>query len=227
MKTTIITFIIFLIGCNLYAQENIKISPDENIKISPDDNIKISPDDNQEIKTIFKKEKKDGFYGAFSAGYSSIDNKDGLTFSARGCWIMDHCFSVGIGGTGFINELDQIGFRFNSETNNDLKLAGGYGGIILEPIIMPLKPVHLSFPILLGAGATSSFKNYDYFSTDYVEDFFWVIEPQAELEVNFTRWLRFALYAGYRYTSQLNITDISKNALHGYSAGITVKMGMF
>lgn len=211
MKTSIITFIILLIGCNLFAQEN----------------IKISSDDNQEIKTIFKKDKKDGFYGAFSAGYSSIDHKDGVTFSARGCWIMDHCFSFGVGGTGFINELNQIGFGLNSQTNNDLKLAGGYGGIILEPIILPLKPVHLSVPILVGAGAAGSFKDYDYFSSYYVNDFFWVIDPQLELEVNFTKWLRVALYGGYRFTSELNIAGISKDALRGYSAGLTIKMGMF
>jgi len=142
---------------------------------------------------------------------------------------MDHFFSIGVGGTGFINELDEIGLGYysNSNSDNDLNLAGGYGGIILEPIAFPLKPVHLSFPILVGAGAVGSFKNYDYFSTYYVDDFFWVIEPQAELEINFTRWLRFAVYAGYRYTSELNITDISKNALRGYSAGVTIKMGKF
>jgi hypothetical protein len=217
MKTFITTFIILFIGCNLFAQEN----------------IKISSDDDQQIKTIFKKDKKDGFYGAFSAGYSSIDNKDGVTFSARGCWIMDHFFSFGVGGTGFINKLDEFGLRYYSNinnginTNNEINLAGGYGGLIFEPILFPLKPVHLSFPILIGAGAAGAFKNYDYFSTYYVDDFFWVVEPQVELEVNFTKWLRFAVYGGYRYTSELNITDISKDALRGYSAGLTIKMGMF
>jgi hypothetical protein len=211
MKTLIASFIIFFIGCNLFAQEN----------------IKIGSDNNQEIKTIFKKEKRDGFYGAFSAGYSSIDKKDGFTFSSRGCWIMDHFFSFGIGGTGFVNELDKVGLGFYTDTDNGVNLAGGYGGIILEPILLPLKPVHLSFPILLGVGAAGSFKNYDYFSTYYVDDFFWVVEPQAELEINFTKWLRFALYAGYRYTSELNIADISKDALRSYSVGATIKMGMF
>jgi hypothetical protein len=211
MKTILTTLTLLIVGFNLFAQEN----------------IKIGIDDDQKIKTIFKKEKKDGFYGAFSAGYSSIDKKDGVTFSSRGCYIMDHFFSIGLGGTGFINELDQIGFGLTSEQNKDLKLAGGYGGIILEPILLPLKPVHLSFPVLLGVGAAGSFANYDYFSTYYVNDFFFVVEPQAELEINFTRWLRFALYAGYRYTSDLNITDISKDALRGYTAGATIKMGMF
>lgn len=212
MKTLISTYIIFLIGCNLFAQ----------------DNIKIGIDDNKEIKTIFKKEKKDGFYGSFSAGYSSIDNKDGITFSARGCWIMDHFFAFGVGGTSFINELDEIGIGFYSQSdNNNLNLAGGYGGIILEPILLPLKPVHLSFPFLIGAGAAGAFTNYNYFSTYYVDDFFWVVEPQIELEVNLTRWMRFAVYGGYRYTSELDIKDITKEALRGYSAGVTIKMGMF
>jgi hypothetical protein len=214
MKTLIAFLIIFFVGCNLFAQ----------------DNIKISSDSDQQIKTLFKKEKRDGFYGALSAGYSSIGKKDGLTFSARGCWIMDHFFSFGVGGTCFVNGLDDISLGYNSTSENDvIKLAGGYGGIYLEPIAFPLKPVHLSFPILIGAGAVSTFNNdydYEYFSTDNVEDFFWVIEPQVELEVNFTKWLRFAIYGGYRYTSELKIADM-KDALRGYSTGLTIKMGMF
>ncbi|HNW50169.1 MAG TPA: hypothetical protein PKH79_03745 [Prolixibacteraceae bacterium] len=212
MKTYLITILILLASCSLYAQNSVTFG-DEN---------------NQEIKTIFKKEKRDGFYGAFSAGYSSIDNKDAGTFSARGCWIMDHFFSFGLGGTGFVNDLDKFSLGYyNHSDDSSIKLGGGYGGIILEPILLPMKPVHLSFPILVGVGATGAFKNYDYFSTYNVNDFFWVVEPQAELEVNFTRWLRFAVYAGYRYTSELDIENISKDALRGYSAGVTVKMGMF
>jgi len=211
MKTFITTLLIIFIGCNLFAQNTIKIGSDD-----------------QEIKTIFKKEKKDGFYGSISAGYSPIDNKDGMTFSARGCWIMDHFFSFGIGGTGFVNELDQIGLKgLNFSSNDDLKLSGGYGGIIIEPILAPLQPVHLSFPILIGGGAAGSFYNYENFSSYYVNDFFWVVEPEVEFEANFTKWLRIAIYAGYRYTSALNITGISKNALRCYTTGVTLKMGIF
>jgi hypothetical protein len=211
MKTLIAIFLFTAFSVSLIAQETMKVGPDED----------------QRIKTIFKKEKRDGFYGAFSVGYSPIDKKDGVVFSSRGCWIMDHFFSIGVGGTGFVNEFEDVPFDFSFNTDNDNSLAGGYAGLIIEPILLPLKPLHLSFPILVGAGAAGAFNDYEYFSTYYVDDFFWVVEPQAELELNLTRWFRLAFYAGYRYTSELNIEGISKDALRGYSAGVTMKMGLF
>jgi hypothetical protein len=211
MKTILAIFLFIAFSVSLMAQST----------------IRIGGDDDQKIHTIFKKEKRDGFYGSVSVGYSPIDKKDGMTLSSRGCWIMDHFFSIGIGGTAFLNDLNEIPLGIGSSTDNGLSLSGGYGGVIFEPIVFPLKPVHLSFPIFVGVGAAGAFTDYTYFSTYSVNDFFWVVEPQAELELNLTRWFRLAFYAGYRYTSELTIEGISKDALRGYSAGITAKMGLF
>lgn len=213
MKTISSILILLLLALSVAAQEN----------------IRFGGYDDQEVKTIFKKEKRDGFYGGFSMGYSPIDNKDGITMSARGCWIMDHFFSFGIGGTAFLNDIDQIpwNYYFNNEAVSETSLAGGYGGLILEPIVFPLFPVHVSFPILVGVGGISNYQSYDYYSTYYLSDFFWVVEPAVELEVNFTKWLRIAFYGTYRITSDLDIEGVSKNALKGYSAGVTLKMGQF
>ncbi len=214
MKIIILTIIGIIFSTTIYAQQTIKIN--EEIE------------DEQEVKTLFKKDKRDGFYFSVSGGYSPIDNKNGVVSSMRGCWIMDHFFSIGVGGTAFINELNEIDLDFlMSPEIDDLNLAGGYGGVIFEPMIFPLKPIHLSFPILVGVGAAAAFENYSYYSSENISDFFWVVEPMAELEVNFTKWLRIAVYGGYRYTSALDITNISKDALRSYSVGVTLKMGLF
>ncbi len=214
MKTLIFTITIFLFSVSLFAQKTIKIDDESN--------------DSQEVKTLFKKDKRDGFYYSVSAGYAPIDNKNGVVTSMRGSWIMDHFFAIGVGGTAFINELDELDLDLLlSNEPGDLNLAGGYGGIIFEPMIFPLKPIHLSFPVLVGVGAASAFENYSYYSSLNISDFFWVVEPMAELEVNFTSWLRIAVYGGYRFTSDLDIDGISKDALRNYSAGLTLKMGLF
>lgn len=214
MKTLLTSLIILTFTTSLLAQESMTISGDSIFE-------------KNKIKTVFSKEKNDGFYGAFSIGYSPIDDKNALTASARGCWIMDHFFSFGIGGTAFMNQIEEFTSDDILLNNDEVNLAGGYAGIILEPILLPLKPVHLSFPVLIGVGAAGNFSDYTYFSTYMVDDFFWVVEPQAELELNLTRWFRLALYGGYRLTSKLNIEGISATALQNYSAGITIKMGLF
>jgi hypothetical protein len=215
MKTIIVSFIILALSTSTFAQKTIRI-----------DN---SNDNNQEIQTLFKRNKRDGFYGAMTVGYSPINGSDGVVFSSRGCWIVDHWFALGVGGTAFanniegINDLDQT----LNQLNNNTHLAGGYGGFIIEPMLAPLKPLHLSFPLLIGAGGASTYTDYYYSSTYDVGDLFAVVEPGIELEVNFTRWLRIAAFATYRFTSDIKIEDINPDALRSYSVGMSFKVGLF
>ena len=56
---------------------------------------------------------------------------------------------------------------------------------IIEPILMPNYPVHLSFPILLGGGGISYVtENMDY-DNNMIEDSeaFLIAEPGAEIEL--------------------------------------------
>lgn len=190
--------------------------------------IHIGNYNNQEINTVFKREKRDGFYGSFATGYSPIDNKNSIVFSSRLGWIMDHWFAFGIVGTGFINDIENLDYYYyNSSSSEEYSLTGGYGGLFAEPMLFPLKPVHLSFPVIFGVGGASRFNN----TMNYVDysdlDYFYVVEPGVELEFNFTRWMRIAFYGTYRYTSDINIENISSSALRNYTAGVNVKIGLF
>lgn len=189
--------------------------------------IHIGGYNSQEINTVFKREKRDGFYGSFATGYSPIDNKNGIVFSSRGGWIMDHWFAFGLAGTGFVNNIDNLeSYYYNASSSDEYSLAGGYGGIFAEPMLFPLKPVHLSFPVIFGVGGASRFNSFYY--SDYSDlDYFYVVEPGVELEFNFTRWMRIAFYGTYRYTSDIKIESISTGALRNYTAGVNVKIGLF
>ncbi|MDX1285134.1 MAG: hypothetical protein R3182_08985, partial [Draconibacterium sp.] len=114
---------------------------------------------NDEIQTIFSKRKSNGGYGAFTIGYSKIDGRDALITGARGAFIFDHSFAIGIGGYGFINNLDYSSYHHHNP-EYDYMLAGGYGGIFIEPIIAGTKPVHVSFPILFGMGGVALVEDY-------------------------------------------------------------------
>jgi len=82
-----------------------------------------------DINTIFGDDRiTHGGYGAISIMYSQIDGKDALVMGGRGSWVIGHAFAFGIGGTGFIND-----FHFNSTLGLNANLAGGYGGLVLEP----------------------------------------------------------------------------------------------
>jgi len=203
-----------------------------------------SETNSDEIKTIFKhnSEKSNGGYGGIMVNYSKIGERDGLLMGAKGGWIINHSFTLGAGGYGFITEP-----KYDYELKNDYEFSGGYGGILLEPIIGAKKPIHISFPILIGAGGIAYTTNYNtdnnYYDDNYRDDSyedsdaFFVIEPGVELEINMVKFMRIAIIGSYRYTSNIDlkyksITSTkerigSDGMLCGWNIGMSFKFGKF
>jgi len=178
-----------------------------------------------QISTIFSKNRSNGGYGALSFGYTQIDGKDAFLMGARGSWIIDHSFAIGFGGNGFVNNVNYNNWRDN---DLDYNLAGGYGGIYLEPIILPRLPVHISVPVLFGVGAVAQVEDHeDWTYDDSRSDVFLVFEPAVELEFNMTRHLRLAGTLGYRFTSKIEMIDTNPDIMEGANIGLIMKFGKF
>jgi hypothetical protein len=187
-------------------------------------------EDENEIKTLFGN-KSNGGYGAFSIGYTQINQIQSMTMGGRGEWIVGHSLGLGFYGTGFMSDF------VKTAADQSYNLVGGHGGFIIEPIFLPRFPVHLSFPIMAGIGGiayaenqqTGVVGNYDGYikSTDY----FLIAEPGVELEFNLIRWLRLSLGVSYRMTSDIHFKNtlepIANDALKGISGGVTIKFGRF
>jgi len=181
-----------------------------------------------EIKTLFPKDRSNGGYGALSFSYTQIDGKDAFMMGGRGAWVIGHSFALGFGGNGFINDID---YQNPHHMNLKTSLAGGYGGLYLEPIIAPRFPVHLSFPILIGGGGITNMiynESWDQmYYDDTATDAYFILEPAAELEFNLTRNMRMALTCSYRYTTDILIKNVSPDILKGFSYGLVMKFGRF
>ena len=187
----------------------------------------------QEYKTLFGNETiSHGGYGGLSINYSQIDGKDAILVGARGAWVINHSLALGFGGYGFANDL-KYSKTYDGLTDNYF-LAGGYGGLLIEPIIAARQPVHVSIPILIGAGGVSYintyWSEYDY-RYDYAyasdADAFFVVEPGIEVELNMLKFMRIAFGGYYRYTSNIELIDTKKDVLNGFSTGVTLKFGKF
>ncbi|MCX6253641.1 MAG: hypothetical protein NTV31_04100 [Bacteroidia bacterium] len=183
----------------------------------------------KEIKTLLGRHRTSGGYGAFTAGYSVIDNKHAVLFGGKFGWLANHSIGIGIGTTGFINE-----FHYEPSLDKDVFLSGGYGGLYIEPILMPRYPVHLSFPVLLGAGGISYVSKESDLNNNLIEDSeaFLLIEPAAELELNLTRYFRFAIGASYRFPTSFHVglsgtPKANAESIRGMSYMVTFKFGKF
>jgi len=184
---------------------------------------------NREIKTLLGRNRSGGAYGAFSTGYSVIDDKQAVLFGGRFGWLASHSIRIGFGATGFINE-----YHYEPSINRNVFLAGGYGGLYIEPILFPRFPVHLSFPVLLGAGGISYVSKESDLNDNLVEDSeaFLLIEPAAEIELNLTRFFRLAIGASYRFPTSFDVgltgtPKASAQAIKGVSYTATFKFGKF
>lgn len=186
---------------------------------------------NDEIRTIMGgRNHTGGGYGSFGAGYSLIGGKDAVTVGGRGALIIGHSLAFGFAGTGFVNSFSPDPVA----TDRVVNLTGGYGGFLLEPILLPRFPIHLSFPMVAGIGgiaSTSSLQSdnsLEYYDT-WVDDteYYLIAEPGVELEINVLKFFRMAFGLSYRITTDIKWDYSSSNVLEGWNAGMSFKFGKF
>lgn len=233
MKTTIkILAIILAIVSKSFAQS---------------DTTNIDNKSNGEIQTIFGHKKMcHGFYLGANMNVSPLNDKVFFNSGGSLAWIINHHLAIGLSGSGFISEIA------TDKLNNtyDYAYTGGYGGLLIEPIIGSKFPVHISVPILLGAGGIAYTRfgdRYDHSSNwddddwdsshdwdkDYKEqynvdaDAFFIAQPGIEAEMNVFKFMRVGLGSYYRYTTDINLRNTSKTILHGFSFGGSIKIGKF
>jgi hypothetical protein len=183
----------------------------------------------REIKTLLGRDKAGGVYSAFTAGYSIIDDEQSVLFGGRFGWLANHSIGIGLGASGFINE-----YHYEPTLNRDVFLAGGYGGLYIEPILFPRSPIHIAFPVLFGAGGISYVSKESEYNNNLIEDSeaFLIIEPAAELELNLTKFFRFAIGASYRFPTAFDVglsgtPKASAESLKGMSYTVSFKFGKF
>jgi hypothetical protein len=185
-----------------------------------------------------------GGYGALNVGYTQINKLDAVYVGARAMAVVNHSLAFGLGGKAIISRTVN-----DINLNQEYEFAGGYGGVYIEPILAPLSPVRLSFPILIGAGGLGYIKNWgerDGNQNDQVIDedsyAYFVFEPGVELEFNVIRWMRFAFVGSYRFTSDVKLNYKNTTAseatyggsaiaptdlLRSYNVGVVLKFGLF
>ena len=223
MKFRNITILFVLLGFTAFAQEPAdSTAAKEEVKYS-DEIITLLGSDGNTIH---------GGYGALSMGYTRIKGRDALIIGGKGSWLVNHQFGIGLAGEMVMSEQKE-----DEVLGSDYFFAGGYGGMLLEYILMPRNPIHASFPLLIGAGGIS-YKRGEYNPSynDPLEDSgaYFIIEPGAELDINIAKFIRMSFGIYYRYTSDINMFYFKTgryieqpNFFKNISAKIALKFGKF
>lgn len=182
-----------------------------------------------EMQTLVK---KGGGFGAFLAMElkpSVLNDQPALYTGGKVAIVAGGALNIGVAGYGLTSNV----YSNNRDANgNKLYYESGYGGLLIEPVIANRKLVHLTFPILLGAGGITEYKERfwqdgTFDSPERTWDMFFVAEPSINVELNITRMVRFSMGAGYRFVTDTELYNNTVSNLSGFTSNFTLKFGWF
>jgi hypothetical protein len=194
---------------------------------------------NDEINTLFGKgnKAKIGWFVGPAGGYTRFCSSDVALAGLSAGMIINHNFTIGVTGFGVANSEYLTYNQFIDTTN--VRLEGGYGGLLLEYTLFPKSAVHVTFPLLIGGGSMAYINTYEDTNWDGDEwdcdqhhnvvdqDAFFVIEPGIRAEVNILKFMRFGAGISYRYTPDLDMVNTSSGFINNFTASASLKFGKF
>jgi hypothetical protein len=186
--------------------------------------------DFNDIKTLAGNHNHSGGYGAIFFKATSFQNQALLMTGIRGAWVVNRSFGIGLDANGIIPTAKYAGI--DPGGLHEAILVGGYGGILLEPVLWSNRIVHLTFPLSMGAGWLGYIEDWEndyYYPHDniYDDDIFWYFEPGINVEINVAGFFRTGLEISRRFTQDLLLSNTSKTAFDHLSYGIILKFGGF
>lgn len=233
-KATFLSLILIIcIGYGARSQDTLRLfgnQKKEKPKVRSEHIKKSETRPASDIQTLTGPGKNVGFYFGFHSEYSQVAGYDAFGAGGTFALIANHGLAIGLSGKGFFTEP----YERIPGSNTSYSYGGGYGGFLIEPIIFPKSSIHVSFPILLGAGGIAKSvltnNNYPYdYSEVYVEDAeaYMIAEPGIEIELNVARWMRLGLGGSYRFTTPIESPVFKSNPLNGFTGGFSLKFGKF
>jgi len=184
-----------------------------------------------EIKSLLSKGNELNGFGGGDVKIGNIYNERALLLGAYGGVLINRHYMLGIAGYGIASNPRFEG-SLNDGTLRKLTIHGGYAGILLGGTILSKEIIHLSLPLVLGAGSIQ-LSDDDFFQNGSNSDFtiensaFFVAEQAVQLEFNITRSLRLAAGASYRMVRGLELRNLSDDNLSDWTAQISVRFGRF
>jgi hypothetical protein len=180
-----------------------------------------------EQETLVQGKFEHGGFGAPVVKFTMIDNNFGIIVGARGAWLINHSFSIGVAGYRHVYGDMMSGNMYYGRS----KMYMGYGGVTFEYIFFPDKVVHFSLSSLLGAGANWAHQNgmmngYGHGHGMNMNMSF-IAEPEIDMIVNIAPFARFVVGAGYRFVAGGGRRGITPLDMWGLTGTVAFQLGAF
>jgi hypothetical protein len=189
----------------------------------------------QEIQSLFGRAKTTGGYGAISNKFTSIGSEYANLCEVYGGVFLNRKWMLGLSFAGTTNDI-RVPEQYSVSLLKPMTYQYAQSGVIIEHVVASNSTVHVVFNLFSGAGFTMQYDrsamydyNYqpDFYNTPHDEDWFYVVEPGAQVEINLFRWMRLSPGISYRKTYGSEGLGLGDNALSNWSYNVTVKFGGF
>jgi hypothetical protein len=185
-----------------------------------------------DIQTIFKSSRTTG-YGAITNKFTYIRGEYANMVGAYGGVFIDRKVMIGIGGFATTNNVS-VPAQFSSVPGVPMSYGYVQSGLMTEYVIASNKPVHLVLSMFAGAGFSYQYEHWSNPSYDwnqshgiYDQQWFFVMEPGAQLEINLFPWMRISPGISYRSAHNSDGLGLSDSNLSDWNYSFTLKFGKF
>lgn len=168
-------------------------------------------------------------FGGPIVKYTNINKNGSVMLGVKGGYIINKSFSVGIGMYGLISGISPVVEKIDKQIILDEKPHLMYGGVEFGYIFEPLELLHFSFAALFGLGNLS----YNNSEPDLIAgghhngESFFVIEPNAGLELNVTSFMKVQTSISYRFSTNIDYPYFINNNIAGFGSMLMLKFGQF
>ena len=186
------------------------------------------------IQTIFNNSGGSGGYGAITNKFTSINGEFANMVGVYGGWFVNHKLLIGAGAAATTNYIE-VPLEYSTMPGLRMSYEFGQVGFVTEYAIASNRAVHVNLHLMTGAGFTlqyhrpqwGNWEYYDYYDYDHDENWFFVVEPGVQVELNLLRWMRFSPGISYRFANGSEAEGLSDSDLSGMSVNLTLKFGKF
>ena len=155
-----------------------------------------------------------GGWGGPVVAFTSINGQFAVMAGGRGAWLINSTFGLGGAGYGLTNEI-QI-----DPNGPPRQIEMGYGGLDLEVIVQSDNVIHFTVNALIGGGAITP-------TGGGLADGIFVFQPQANVDVNLTGFMRIGLGGGYRFVADVDFSGLTNGMFRSGFGALTFKFGSF
>ncbi len=186
----------------------------------------------QEVQTLFGPGKATGGYGALTNKFTSIGGEFANIAEVYGGVFINRRWMLGLAFAGSTNDI-RVPVEYSIDSRQPMTYQYGQGGLKVERVIGSNKPIHVVFDLFTGVGFTAQYDRYHWDANDFDsfsghdENWFYVVEPGVQLEMNLFRWMRLSPGISYRSTSHSSAAGLKDSDLSDWSYNVTLKFGGF